>query len=720
MYENNTYKIKINWKSLIIKLILIILFIILVLWLFPMPKLDTFYNRIFNENINTMKTTAKNYFVNSYPENIGNSKTIKLDEMINKNLLIEFKDKKNEPCNKTNSFAQITKTGNNEFVLKTQLSCGEETNYILETITTNSNVVDNNNTSELNQQQQSNQENTNINNPEDDEEDIINGDISYDKDGNAIGIIEYEFKKPIYTSNNNYSCPDGYTLEGKKCYKTETGETIKATELYFEDKLEITDVKITQEDSHTIKTDAIKEIEKSELICPDGYTLNKDTCYKYIEASVVPGTTTYSCPDGYILDDQKCLKTIDATKKEVQKEQLKCPEGYNPQNNKCIKVVDLITESTTKTEKYCPNGGNLNGNRCEKFSSIPAQYVSGTTSCNCPGGYNPDGNRCSKQSQYKGTESGYWGNPRTQSSSTPLSVYNNGKQRRTLTNAGSACTPRGCNYIYLIQDWISSTTCQNGGNPLSNGYCSYTEYRDKICTTTPGYYKCNNGSLNSSNNTCTINESYNASDKQTVITNQKCPEGYKQQNNKCIKETDATTEITTTITYSCPNELNYELKDDKCIEKIDANKNTSQTSYTCPEGFTKEGTTCYTTKTPEKKTTYKYYCPEGFTANGQNENLTCTKEVEGKVDKYCEDAQAVMDGDKCIKTIKGSFKGYVCPSDYILVNDECIKKTTSCINATTNTNTTVSYKYTWSKNKKLEGWIATGRTRTTTNEQFAK
>ena len=194
MYEENSYKLKIDWKALIIRAILVLLFIILVIWLFPMPKLDTFYNRIFNENMNTMSTAAKNYFNNNLPEDIGNTSTIKLEEMINKNLLIEFKDKNNESCNKTNSFAQITKTGTNEYVLKTQLSCQDETDYVLETLNTTPANTSNINTSNANNQikddgnNTSNTTNTNIkntiNNDEDDDEDIIKDDVTYDKDGN--------------------------------------------------------------------------------------------------------------------------------------------------------------------------------------------------------------------------------------------------------------------------------------------------------------------------------------------------------------------------------------------------------------------------------------------------------------------------------------------------------------------------------------------------------
>ena len=199
MYEENSYKLKIDWKALIIRAILVLLFIILVIWLFPMPKLDTFYNRIFNENINTMSTAAKNYFNNNLPQDIGDTSTIKLEEMINKNLLIEFKDKNNESCNKTNSFAQITKTGTNDYVLKTQLSCQDETDYVLETLNTTTPNISNTNTTTTDNQNKNNNTNTSnttntniknsINNDEDDDEDIIKDDVTYDKDGNIVGII---------------------------------------------------------------------------------------------------------------------------------------------------------------------------------------------------------------------------------------------------------------------------------------------------------------------------------------------------------------------------------------------------------------------------------------------------------------------------------------------------------------------------------------------------
>ena len=141
MYEDsNSYRLKINWGSLIIKAILIILFVMLILWLFPVPKLDTFYNRVFSENLKTMKDAAKNYYVgDNIPVSTGDSKTLTLEDMVNKNLIVEFVDKDNNKCSGTNSYATITKTDANKYVLKVQLSCGTETDYILENINIQSN-----------------------------------------------------------------------------------------------------------------------------------------------------------------------------------------------------------------------------------------------------------------------------------------------------------------------------------------------------------------------------------------------------------------------------------------------------------------------------------------------------------------------------------------------------------------------------------------------------
>src|SRR5574344_1851050 len=105
MYEDeNTYRLKIDWKSLLLKLVLIILAILLIIWIFPMPKLDTFYSKVYNDNLQTMKSAAKSYYtVDNLPANIGESATLKLQDMLDKKLIVEFVDKDNKTCDNNNS-----------------------------------------------------------------------------------------------------------------------------------------------------------------------------------------------------------------------------------------------------------------------------------------------------------------------------------------------------------------------------------------------------------------------------------------------------------------------------------------------------------------------------------------------------------------------------------------------------------------------------------------
>ena len=42
MYEENNVRININWKSLILKVVLVALVILLIILVFPSPKLDVF------------------------------------------------------------------------------------------------------------------------------------------------------------------------------------------------------------------------------------------------------------------------------------------------------------------------------------------------------------------------------------------------------------------------------------------------------------------------------------------------------------------------------------------------------------------------------------------------------------------------------------------------------------------------------------------------------
>ena len=75
-----------------------------------MPNLTPIYNRIFNDNIQTMKDAAEDYFTKErMPEKEGNKVKITLEEMISKKMLLEIKDKNGKSCDKKASYVEITK-----------------------------------------------------------------------------------------------------------------------------------------------------------------------------------------------------------------------------------------------------------------------------------------------------------------------------------------------------------------------------------------------------------------------------------------------------------------------------------------------------------------------------------------------------------------------------------------------------------------------------------
>ena len=589
MYENDNYKIQINWKNIILKLAAIIIIILLIIWLFPMPKLDTFYNKVFNDNLNSVKSAAENYFTaDKLPEKTGASTTIKLDDMIDKKIIMNFVDKNNNSCNGSNSYAQVTKTESNTYVLKVQLSCDDKTDYVLENLnniktntTTNSTATD------------TDEHTITKNNSEDDAEDIIDSNANYDKDGNKI---EYQYKKAVTKTSSSYSCPTGYVLDNNTCYKYETGETINATPLYFNDITTTNDAKKNNSGSYTVTIIPNKEVDKQDKVCPTGYTLNGNICYKYQSVNVNPGSSSYSCPDGYSQNGSTCTKTINAS--------------YT--NN-------------SSTYYTCDDGSQPNGTSCPKYTTNTTY----STSCSCPLGYNPSGSSCVKyvSGSYTAQETSIWSNPTTSESTIRLTEYNNGSSRRVL--AHTTCTIRGCHYIYYNSYLKKSYSCPNGGNPSGTMcYTSTPTYSNKVCTQTP--------------HTTTQVSYYQANKHENGGTYYYCPAGYTLNGTSCTQNKDATAHTTDT-TYSCPT--GYVKEGSTCYQYTEVTNNITY-KYTCPNGYTKNGddksTTC--SKTINSNTTY--YCED---ANATLVDTKCLKVVKGGLKGYSCPDNYILNNDKCVK-----------------------------------------------------------------------
>lgn len=137
MYEEN--KKRFTARDIILQVLFVVLFILILIWLFPTKETlnnsnntnSILLGRIFNENIQTMKEAGISYYTESrLPKKIGDTKSITLDEMLDKNLVLPFVDANGKTCDTEDSYIEITKY-DDEYVMKVNLNCSDNNAYIL-------------------------------------------------------------------------------------------------------------------------------------------------------------------------------------------------------------------------------------------------------------------------------------------------------------------------------------------------------------------------------------------------------------------------------------------------------------------------------------------------------------------------------------------------------------------------------------------------------------
>lgn len=121
-------------KDFILKLILIIIFVLLLIWLVPWPNMDSLNplkDQIFNANLQTMKEAGITYYTTErLPQEVGDKDTLTLQKMLDMKLLIPFTDRNGNSCDVTKSYVSLEKQ-ETEYLMKVNLKCGSEENYIL-------------------------------------------------------------------------------------------------------------------------------------------------------------------------------------------------------------------------------------------------------------------------------------------------------------------------------------------------------------------------------------------------------------------------------------------------------------------------------------------------------------------------------------------------------------------------------------------------------------
>lgn len=143
MYEDGRERF--SFKSFFLTILLVLLFIFIMLWLFPtksyvngklqssndLERLSVLYDEIFANNVERMKDAAIGYFTNErMPQTLGESKKLTLQDMYDLHLILKLKDKNGKACDVNKSYTEMTKY-TDEYRLKVNLSCGDDEDYII-------------------------------------------------------------------------------------------------------------------------------------------------------------------------------------------------------------------------------------------------------------------------------------------------------------------------------------------------------------------------------------------------------------------------------------------------------------------------------------------------------------------------------------------------------------------------------------------------------------
>ena len=509
---------RINIVKVLLKLIVVVLVILFSAWIVtkicsnnnPINS-DKLVDQVFQDNLNRMKEVGISYFtLERMPKNVGDKEKITLQDMYDKNLILEVRDEENNLCSDTDSYIEVEKY-NDEYQMKINLSCSNRKDYII-VVMGCYNYCKN----EICEKQ---------------EQDVI---TDSDNDSQQNTVIEYEYYKATngkwtdwsawsawqktYLEPTEYrkvetkvvqedytyestieedeyadviiSCPSGYSLnsEGTKCKKisNETTNPVCPT---------ISGYTLYNQDGFTCK---YKSNTTANPVCPtiSGYTLyNQDgfTC-KYKSNT----TVSQVCPslNGYtIISNQSSGWTC------VYKKYLRQGQGLSVPQNTSTRIYEFVTTAlihdcdtcsyysgviynifARKTQSaVCPSGYTKIGNSCVKTKTNTATCPSGytkignscvktkTNAATCPSGYEKINNTC-KKVYYKSI---------IKSCPTGFTLTNETNQRcyKKVTSVITMHDVRDVTYYrYATREYINGiidykwSTSNNDKSLLNNGY----------------------------------------------------------------------------------------------------------------------------------------------------------------------------------------------------------------------------------------------------------
>lgn len=590
-------------KDILIRLILIIIFIFLLIWLFPMPDLKPLNNQIFADNIDRMKEVAKSYYtLERLPKNINDSKKMTLKEMIDNKLILPLMDSNGKYCSEDDSYVEITKL-ENEYIIKVNLSCTDKQDYIIEHYGCYDICSDT------------------CKNLETTSKSGYAKDITtnYKTTKSSSKIYEYQFTKNECTQNfDKYVCPSGYYLVGDTCIKNDS----KVVTNPADEK--ITNVTSTDTKEADIIEDSSTEVKPAE--CKNEETTVTST----IDAGYKK--TTYSATEVTTTQKVKANETYSYDVKGAVETSKKITASYNIINNYDIVDADktyssyewqyVSTKVTTEAglefvgeDEKLIAAGSWQERECAACAAVVTYYryfrykkvVTGTPTYSCdshPGYTLYDGNKCRKS---------------TGSTKKCPSGYDDTGSECVKYDKFLSCSKYGSDYKLNDSNktCVKTTTsynCNGIGETTSDPkYCSkvtkeYTcpSYMEKqgtgsstVCIDKHDYY-CPS---NTENKTYTLNGTKcTVQTKKTVkvCSCDKYPGSVQSEDKEsCIIKNSSTK-------YSCDKYPDYTLTGDKCVKTT----TTQELTYSCDRypGSTLNGMYCVKTEsTTDTKKADKYY-----------------------------------------------------------------------------------------------------------------
>ncbi len=567
MYVEEPRK-SIDWGNVLKKGILIViiaLIIFLIIWLFarnnkssnPSVNYDNgnnngninnvlnntdYYSKEYIENFRYFHDTAKEYFlISELPEN-GMTLKYTLQELIDKNLILSF-GYNGHTCDTEASYVTVSNT-NGKYHMTTTLVCGTEVAKTTEELGCNQLCVSGNCK-------------VTVVEPED-------------------LTTEYRYRQGYTALENVYTCPAGYTKSGSG----------KNTICLKGDESTVASTKVVTYN------------------CPAGYekSVNGDkvTCTKDTSTTTDPvEVVEYSCKDGYtkIGEDEntKCVKSKDAVNSKITYN-YSCPEGTTSQegsgaNLKCYKTETKQVNATAK----CSQGSLVNGQCIVSGTSRELTKVS-KANYGCPSGYSP----------YSGSGSN-------------LKCYKKNSAYYVYYNTPHNYTYNGCTYSGSVKQTCGS----NCTKTVYSYYCgaSYS-YKNGIITSYS--YSCPAGTTSQSGSGANLRCYQTTPSSGPFTPTYTCSTG-KVNGSKCDIENKVQLTTTKTPEYSCENGYKLNENDHKCYpEEFEPNKNVSKK---CPDGFKDQNGKCVSTgkDTQNGIKTTEYTCPAGYTKFGLGADSKCTK-----------------------------------------------------------------------------------------------